>query len=89
MSAKEYIENLFENAYDIGKMTIEEAQLDIDEARRNAEIDADSDWEILDDLTPETYMGIWNELVEEQEQSTDEYSDWETELIWSGNIVIG
>lgn len=37
-------------------MTIENAQIDLDNFRRDG-------WNVPEDLTPEEYMEIWNELL--------------------------
>lgn len=75
MTAREYIENLFDNAYENNEMTIEEAKSSIENAEIERLKDPDCDWEFLDDLTPEIYMEIWNELYNDQQKSIEEYSN--------------
>ena len=53
----EFVFVLFDHSIDPSKMNLKEAQDDIDRFSREG-------WDIPEGLDAESYMGIWNSLVE-------------------------
>lgn len=64
MSAYEFVESLFNEAGDdqLITMTIEAAEADLENFER-------SGWDIPEDLTPEEYADLWNEMLAEWEEA--------------------
>lgn len=59
MTLSEFVRNLWENSSDYTqRMDIATARQDLDNFRR-------SEFTMPDDITPESYMEAWNELVDE------------------------
>lgn len=61
MTVREFTEDMFFNCPMTPEhMSLEWAKADIEELSRQ------EDWDMPEDITPEEYMTIWNELLEEQ-----------------------
>ena len=59
MTISVFVMNLWENSSDFtARMDIETARQDLDTFRAEG-------WDMPDDITPEDYMEVWNELVDE------------------------
>lgn len=69
MTMREFVTDLFNACRETPeKMDIEAARYDVNNFMREAE-DSPECWEVPEDITPEEYMHLWNELVEEQERA--------------------
>lgn len=72
MTNYEFVQNLFGNCRETAEpIDIETARLDLRNFRREAEA-APECWEVPEDLTPEEYMTIWNELCGQGEKTEAE-----------------